>query len=274
MLKAVEKIVALAEEKNITVEEIRARMSERLVDMRRSVREACANTIPCRIEEPMGAKLRAHGGGMAGEFIAAASATAMEVASYNAVMGRIVAAPTAGSCGIIPGMIFAWEFFRGEGKDTDELLTGALITAGEVTAFRATLAGADGGCQAECGAAAAMGSAALVYLEGGSSAASAHAAAMTFKSVLGLACDPVGGLVECPCIKRNGILVANGILCADMALAGIESAIPLDEVIDSMGQIGRMMAPALRETSQGGLAVTPTAAEIVKRIGETGKLGG
>ena len=94
---------------------------------------------------------------MAGEFIAAASATAMEVASYNAVMGRIVAAPTAGSCGIIPGMIFAWEFFRGEGKDTDELLTGALITAGavgEVTAFRATLAGADGGCQAECGAAA------------------------------------------------------------------------------------------------------------------------
>ena len=158
MLKAVEKIVALAEEKNITfpeavllldskesgisVEEIRARMAERLADMRRSVREACANTIPCRIEEPMGAKLRAHGGGMAGEFIAAASATAMEVASYNAVMGRIVAAPTAGSCGIIPGMIFAWEFFRGEGKDTDELLTGALITAGavgEVTAFRATL---------------------------------------------------------------------------------------------------------------------------------------
>ena len=211
MLKAVEKIVALAEEKNITfpeavllldskesgisVEEIRARMSERLADMRRSVREACANTIPCRIEEPMGAKLRAHGGGMAGEFIAVAEA-------------------------------------------------------------------------------AAMGSAALVYLEGGSPAASAHAAAMTFKSVLGLACDPVGGLVECPCIKRNGILVANGILCADMALAGIESAIPLDEVIDSMGQIGRMMAPALRETSQGGLAVTPTAAEIVKRIDETGKLGG
>ena len=148
MLKAVEKIVALAEEKNITfpeavllldskesgisVEEIRARMGERLADMRRSVREACANTIPCRIEQPMGAKLRAHGGGMAGEFIAAASATAMEVASYNAVMGRIVAAPTAGSCGIIPGMIFAWEFFRGEGKDTDELLTGALITAGAV----------------------------------------------------------------------------------------------------------------------------------------------
>ena len=133
-----------------------------------------------------------------------------------------------------------------------------------MTAFRATLAGADGGCQAECGAAAAMGSAALAFLQGGTPAMSAHAAAMTFKSVLGLACDPVGGLVECPCIKRNGILVANGTLCADMALAGIESVIPLDEVIDSMGQIGRMMAPALRETSQGGLAVTPTAVELMK----------
>ncbi len=293
MLKAVEKIVVLAKEKNISFpeavlildsqesgvepEEIRARMAERLADMRRSVKEACASDTPCRIEARMGAKLRAYVGGMAGEFISAASAIAMEVASYNAVMGRIVAAPTAGSCGIIPGMIFAWEFFRGGDRDTDALLTDALIAAGaigEVTAFRATLAGADGGCQAECGAAAAMGSAALVYLEGGAPSACAHAAAMTFKSILGLVCDPVGGLVECPCIKRNGILVANGIICADMALAGIESAIPLDEVIDSMGQIGRMMAPALRETSQGGLAVTPTAAEITGRIGEAGKLGG
>lgn len=283
MLKAVEKIVRLADDRKIAfpeavlildaaetgvpAEEIRARMAERLADMRRSVREACANTVPCRIEPSMGPKLRSYRGAMSGDFILAASATAMEVASYNATMGRIVAAPTAGSCGIIPGMLFAWEFFCGEGRDTEALLVDALITAGavgEVTAFRATLAGADGGCQAECGAAAAMGSAALAFLQGGTPAMSAHAAAMTFKSVLGLACDPVGGLVECPCIKRNGILVANGTLCADMALAGIESVIPLDEVIDSMGQIGRMMAPALRETSQGGLAVTPTAAELMK----------
>ncbi|MCD8163702.1 MAG: L-serine ammonia-lyase, iron-sulfur-dependent, subunit alpha [Synergistaceae bacterium] len=283
MLKAVEKIVRLADDRKIAfpeavlildaaetgvpAEEIRARMAERLADMRRSVREACGNTAPCRIEPQMGPKLRSYQGAMSGDFILAASATAMEVASYNATMGRIVAAPTAGSCGIIPGMLFAWEFFCGEGMDTEALLVDALITAGavgEVTAFRATLAGADGGCQAECGAAAAMGSAALAFLQGGTPAMSAHAAAMTFKSVLGLACDPVGGLVECPCIKRNGILVANGTLCADMALAGIESVIPLDEVIDSMGQIGRMMAPALRETSQGGLAVTPTAAELMK----------
>ncbi|MDO4561818.1 MAG: L-serine ammonia-lyase, iron-sulfur-dependent, subunit alpha [bacterium] len=283
MLKAVEKIVKLAGDKKISfpeavlildaaetgvpAAEIRAKMAERLADMRRSVREACANTAPCRIEPPMGPKLRAYRGGMSGDFILAASATAMEVASYNAAMGRIVAAPTAGSCGIIPGMLFAWEFFRGEGQDTEALLVDALITAGavgEVTAFRATLAGADGGCQAECGAAAAMGAAALAFLQGGTPAMCAHAAAMTFKSVLGLTCDPVGGLVECPCIKRNGILVANGTLCADMALAGIESVIPLDEVIDSMGQIGRMMAPALRETSQGGLAVTQTAAELMR----------
>ena len=223
----------------------------------------------------MGPKLRAYQEPMAGDFILAASATAMEVASYNATMGRIVAAPTAGSCGIIPGMLFAWEFFRGEGKDTEAMLIDALITAGavgEVTAFRATLAGADGGCQAECGAAAAMGAAALAFLQGGTPAMCAHAAAMTFKSVLGLACDPVGGLVECPCIKRNGILVANGTLCADMALAGIESVIPLDEVIDSMGQIGRMMAPALRETSQGGLAVTQAAAELMRD--RTDRIGG
>ena len=291
MLKAVEKIVKLADDKKISfpeavlildaaetgvpAAEIRAKMAERLADMRRSVREACANTTPCRIEPPRGPKLRACRGGMSGDFILAASATAMEVASYNAAMGRIVAAPTAGSCGIIPGMLFAWEFFCGEGQDTEALLVDALITAGavgEVTAFRATLAGADGGCQAECGAAAAMGAAALAFLQGGTPAMSAHAAAMTFKSVLGLTCDPVGGLVECPCIKRNGILVANGTLCADMALAGIESVIPLDEVIDSMGQIGRMMAPALRETSQGGLAVTQTAAELMR--GRMERIGG
>ena len=254
MLKAVEKIVRLADDRKIAfpeavlildaaetgvpAEEIRGRMAERLADMRRSVREACANTVPCRIEPSMGPKLRSYQGAMSGDFILAASATAMEVASYNATMGRIVAAPTAGSCGII---LFKPGVFQQQ-----------------------NLAGAQGGCQAECGAAAAMGSAALAFLQGGTPAMSAHAAAMTFKSVLGLACDPVGGLVECPCIKRNGILVANGTLCADMALAGIESVIPLDEVIGSMGQIGRMMAPALRETSQGGLAVTPTAVELMK----------
>ena len=160
MLKAVEKIIKLADEKKISfpeavllldaaetgvpAEEIRGRMAERLADMRRSVREACANTVPCRIEPPMGPKLRAYQEPMVGDFILAASATAMEVASYNATMGRIVAAPTAGSCGIIPGMLFAWEFFRGEGKDTEAMLIDALITAGAV--------GADPACRGQTAA--------------------------------------------------------------------------------------------------------------------------
>ena len=127
--------------------------------------------------------------------------------------------------------------------------------------------GAEGGCQAECGAAAAMGSAALVYLQGGSCEAVSNAVALTLKSVLGLVCDPVGGLVESPCIKRNGLLVSVGILAADMALAGISSLIPADEVIDAMGQIGRSIPPSLRETSRGGLAVTPTAKALGKGLG-------
>ncbi len=181
-------------------------------------------------------------------------------------MGRIVAAPTAGSCGILPGLLFAYkELFRPE----EEALVDALIVAGsvgEVVASRATLAGAEGGCQAECGAAAAMGAAALVALRGGTSEAIGHSVALTFKSILGLVCDPVGGLVESPCIKRNGMLVSLAVLGADMALAGMESIIPADEVIDAMAQVGRAIPESLRETAQGGLAITPTARRLVAEI--------
>ena len=251
-------------------------ISSRLKDMRRSAEEAGSNTNPCRLVPKTGPLLREYSekGGMSGEFILRASAIALEVATYNASMGRIVAAPTAGSCGILPGMLFAWEEFYGNGQgDTDKELTRALIVAGavgEIIANRATLAGAEGGCQAECGAAAAMGSAALVYLQGGSCEAVSNAVALTLKSVLGLVCDPVGGLVESPCIKRNGLLVSVGVLAADMAMSGITSLIPADEVIDAMGQIGRSIPPSLRETSRGGLAVTPTARALVKGL-ETNK---
>ena len=248
-------------------------ISSRLKDMRRSAGEASSNTNPCRLVPDTGPILRGYSekGGMCGRFILRASAIALEVATYNASMGRIVAAPTAGSCGILPGMLFAWEDFYGsELQDPDKELTRALIVAGavgEIIANRATLAGAEGGCQAECGAAAAMGSAALVYLQGGSSEAVSNAVALTLKSVLGLVCDPVGGLVESPCIKRNGLLVSVGVLAADMAMAGITSLIPADEVIDAMGQIGRSIPPSLRETSRGGLALTPTARALVKGLG-------
>ena len=259
-----------SEATGVSVDEIFDLISSRLKDMRRSAEEAAANTNPCRLVSAAGPVLRKYSdcGGICGTFLLRASATALEVASYNASMGRIVAAPTAGSCGILPGMLFAWEEFYGKDEaDKDGKLTEALVVAGavgEIIANRATLAGAEGGCQAECGAAAAMGSAALVYLQGGSCEAVSDAVALTLKSVLGLVCDPVGGLVESPCIKRNGLLVAVGALAADMALAGVTSLIPADEVIDAMGQIGRSIPPSLRETSRGGLAVTPTARALLK----------
>lgn len=251
-------------------EDIRRSIALRLADMERSVAEARENKVECKIVPRTGEKLRSYAakGGLCGDFLLRAGSIALEVATYNASMGRIVAAPTAGSCGILPGLLFSWKEYFG-GEDADDRLTEALVVAGaigEVIANRATLAGAEGGCQAECGAAAAMGAGALVYLQGGSGESVADAVALTVKSVLGLVCDPVGGLVECPCIKRNGTLTAIGALSADMALAGIESVIPADEAIDAMARVGRAIPPSLRETSLGGLAITPTAKEIVKRL--------
>ena len=267
-------LAADSEATGVSPDEIFDIISSRLKDMRRSAEEARRNTNPCRLVRETGSLIREYSdkGGMCGGFLLRASAIALEVASYNASMGRIVAAPTAGSCGILPGMLFSWEEFYGKDvADKDRTLTEALIVAGavgEIIANRATLAGAEGGCQAECGAAAAMGSSALVYLRGGSCDAVSNAVALTLKSVLGLVCDPVGGLVESPCIKRNGLLVAVGALAADMALAGVTSLIPADEIIDAMGQIGRSIPPSLRETSRGGLAVTPTARALLKEAGK------
>ena len=260
-----------SEATGVPVDEIRCKISSRFSDMKRSVNEARENQIPCKLVTRTGGLLReyAESGGLCGGFILNAASVALDVATYNASMGRIVAAPTAGSCGILPGLLFAWEKFYGAATDSDNRITDALVTAGgigEVIANRATLAGAEGGCQAECGAAAAMGAGALAYLSGGNGRTISNAVALTLKSLLGLVCDPVGGLVESPCIKRNGTLTAVGALSADMALAGIESIIPADEVIDAMGQVGRSIPPSLRETSLGGLAACPTARELVKKL--------
>ncbi len=270
-------LAADSEATGVSSDEIFNLISSRLKDMRRSAEEASCSNNPCRLVPKTGPLMREYSqkGGMCGGFLLRASAIALEVATYNASMGRIVAAPTAGSCGILPGLLFAWEEFYGkDAPDKERKLTEALVVAGavgEIIANRATLAGAEGGCQAECGAAAAMGSASLVYLQGGSCESVLNAVALTLKSVLGLVCDPVGGLVESPCIKRNGILVSVGALAADMALAGITSLIPADEVIDAMGQIGRSIPPSLRETSKGGLAVTPTAKSLIKELSKKKK---
>ena len=201
-------------------------------------------------------------GGMEAKAVAYALATS----GYNAAMGVIAAAPTAGSAGILPGVLLAAQEEYGF-QDRDAL--DALLTAGgvgAVTAARASISGAAGGCQAECGTAAAMAAAALCDVMGGSARQCVNAAALAMKNSLGLVCDPVAGLVEVPCIKRNGIYAVLAIAAADLSLAGIESFVPLDEVIDAMYQIGCRMPACVRETGEGGLAATATGLAAKRRL--------
>ena len=185
---------------------------------------------------------------------------------YNAAMGVIVAAPTAGAAGVLPGVLLAAQEEYGF---TDREAVNALITAtgiGAVIATRATISGAQGGCQAEVGSGCAMAAAALCDVMGGTARQTTHAAAIALKNALGLACDPVAGLVEVPCIKRNGMYACMAIAAADLALAGVESFIPPDEVIDAMYQIGCNLPACIRETAEGGLAITPTGLKAKRRL--------
>lgn len=205
-------------------------------------------------------------GGICGGFTNRAMARALAVSENNAAMGKIVAAPTAGSCGILPGAVVS---MLDEGRCSREATVMALFTAGAfgmVIAQNASIAGAEGGCQAECGSAAAMAAAALVELMGGTPQQCAHACAMAIKNQLGLVCDPVAGLVEIPCIKRNVSGVAIAFSSADMALAGIESKIPADECIGAMREVGCSIPSALRETAKGGLAATPTGERLREQV--------
>lgn len=203
---------------------------------------------------------------LGGEYILRVTEEALKVAECNACMKRIVAAPTAGSCGVLPAVLIP---LKEEKQVSDEIILQSLYIAagfGEVTAARANVSGAEGGCQAEIGTASAMAAAALTHVLGGSDVQCAHAFAIALSNLLGLVCDPVAGLVEIPCIKRNVIGAMNAVSAANMAVAGIESKIPADEVIDAMGEVGAAMSPALRETGLGGLAATPTARELEKKI--------
>lgn len=201
-----------------------------------------------------------------GRTAAMAAARAMAVSNVNASMGKIVAAPTAGSCGILPGAILTVgeRLSKTEDEMVDSLFTAAAV--GKIIALHATLSGAEGGCQAECGSASAMAAAAVVELAGGTPRQAAHAVAMALKAVMGLVCDPVAGLVEVPCVKRNAMGAVEAILAADMAMAGIESVIPADEVIKAMKEVGCMMSYELRETAMGGVAATPTGKKLSEKI--------
>ena len=205
-------------------------------------------------------------GGLCGPFLGKAMAKALSVAGCNASMGRIVAAPTAGSCGILPGCILT---LLEENIAEEKNAVMAMFTAGAfgmVIANRASIAGAQGGCQAECGSAAAMAAAAIVELMGGTPAQIADACAIAISSQIGLVCDPVAGLVEIPCIKRNvsGLMIAFS--SADMALAGIEAKIPADECLDAMREVGDALPASLKETAGGGLAATPTGRKLQKQV--------
>jgi L-serine dehydratase len=191
---------------------------------------------------------------------------AVAVAELNAAMGRIVAAPTAGSCGILPGALLT---LMEDKNIPQEKTVMAMFTAagfGMVIANLASISGAEGGCQAECGSASAMAAAALVEMAGGTPKMCGEACAIALKNILGLVCDPVAGLVEVPCVKRNAMGVANAFVGAEMALAGIESRIPVDEVIIAMKRIGDSMPCALKETAQGGLADTPCGRHCSEKI--------
>ena len=210
------------------------------------------------------------GKSLGGDYLAAVTAEALKPAECNACMKRIVAAPTAGPCRVLPAVLLP---LARSGEADEESICDALYVAagfGQVIAARATLAGAEGGCQAEVGAASAMAAAALCHLKGGAPEQCAAAAAMALGNLLGLVCDPVAGLVEVPCVKRNVVGAVNAVSCANMALAGVDYAIPCDEVIDAMGRVGSLLSPDLRETGQGGLAATPTGICIAQTLAEQG----
>lgn len=188
------------------------------------------------------------------------------VMEENQRMGKIIACPTAGSCGIVPAIItgYAEEMNFSEDEQVNALITAGGI--GKIVAQQVALAGAVAGCQAECGVASAMAAGAIVQMMNGSNEQIINAAALSLKNLLGLACDPVAGLVEVPCIKRNGFLAIHAVTGSEMALAGIQSVIPMDEVVQAMKQIGYLMSPVLKESSEGGLAITPTAREITEKL--------
>lgn len=253
-----------------TRDELNSEMLRSLKVMRESIRKGLTEDLKS-VSRLSGGEARnlyryADFGPLSGSETCHAAAAAMAVVEVNAAMGRIVAAPTAGASGIIPAVLLESAHSR---EWSDEQLVEGLFCAGAIGmlfAKNASISGAAAGCQAETGVAAAMAAAALVELSGGEPLQCLDAAAIAIKNIEGLVCDPVAGLVECPCIKRNAMGAANALLSADLALCGITSLIPFDEVVSSMYAVGREIRPEYRETAKGGLAATPTGRQIAANI--------
>lgn len=255
-----------AEAAERTIEELRLRIDAMWSVMEESaeyglsgVKSASGLTGGAALNLKKSMETAGEAGDLMGKVTGDAVIYAMAVAEANAAMGRIVAAPTAGASGIMPGLLLS--LAKNKKVSREKILEGILVggTIGEVVAERAYIAGASGGCQAECGTAAAMAAGAAVHISGGDGVQIDNAVAIVFKNMLGLVCDPVAGLVEVPCVKRNAGSVVQALLGAQLALAGIRSFIPADEAIDAMKAVGDAMPASLRETAEGGLAISPTA---------------
>ena len=259
------------EDKDLTREQVFAKMAKNLEVMRDGANEGREKKV-YSVSGLIGGdgykinKYLREGKTLTGSVTVRAMAMALSSSEVNASMGRIVACPTAGSCGILPAVILS----AGEKLEkTDEELIEGLFTAaavGMIIGMNATLAGAEGGCQAECGSAAAMGSAAVVEMMGGTPKMSLDAGAIVLKNILGLVCDPVAGLVEIPCAKRNAAGAISALCTADMVMAGVDSKIPFDDTVSAMYKIGKSLPAALRETAMGGVAVTIAGLELRKKV--------
>jgi len=255
-----------AAESGVPAEQIRARIARTLQVMRSAIDEGLKGEVRSAsgLTGGRARTLWENGPRLLGARVTETLARAIATLEVNAAMGLIVAAPTAGAAGVLPAVLVSMDEFAGLGE---ERLVDAMLVAGGVggvIAHRASLAGAEGGCQAETGTAAAMSSAAVAWLSGGTHEQVSTAVALTLQGMLGLICDPIGGLVEIPCIYRNASAAMQAIAGAEMALAGLDFPVSADEVIDVMGEVGRRMPSAYRETAMGGLAATPSARRLVQ----------
>ena len=259
------------ENRDISREELFERMRKNLRVMQESATEGMDKEV-YSVSGLIGGdayKLRKYfekGESLTGNTMVLAMAMALSSSEVNAAMGKIVACPTAGSCGILPAvMLTAGEKLN---KTEDELIQGLFASSavGIIIGMNATMAGAEGGCQAECGSASAMGAAAVVEMMGGTPKMSLDAAAIVFKNVLGLVCDPVAGLVEIPCAKRNASGVVSALCTADLVMAGVESKIPFDDAVSAMYKVGTSMPAELRETALGGVAITETGLALKEKV--------
>jgi len=245
-------------------DEIVARLEDALVVMETAVAEGMTGEPRSRSGLVGGdaAKVVAKGPRIAGDRLSETVAAALAVAEVNAAMGRVVAAPTGGASGVLPAVLLTTARHLGSERDALVLALATAGAVGGVIAARAALSGAAAGCQAEIGSGAAMAAAAATEMAGGTAEQAGHAASLALQGLLGLACDPIGGLVEVPCVARNATGAAVALAATEMALAGIEFPVPFDEVASAMGSVGRSLPPSLRETALGGLAMTPTGKRL------------